>query len=111
MEEKLKEALEQLLKKLSNDADVLILAHHKGSCCAIMHGDSKYVASAMFSCMHIDTEAQLSKDLFNVVKLNAQNILGNETEYSNELMASMLNAMPDDDDDEEVEEAEYEYVN
>lgn len=90
MEGKINELLEKVMTTIDKDSDAIVLVHKDGKCGAVVHGNIEHNAMSMFSCMH-QTEGELGTALYNILKLNVLNILGNPSPYADDLLEAFNN--------------------
>lgn len=90
MEGKINELLEKVMTTIDKDSDAVVLVHKGGKCGAVVHGNIEHNAMSMFSCMH-QTEGELGTALYNILKLNVLNILGNPSPYADDLLNAINN--------------------
>lgn len=103
MEKKTNELLEQALKIMGEDSDIMIIAHKNGQCGSVIHGSIDRNAQAMFACMHQEDE-KVGNAVYRIIKLNAINLVTNPSPYAQDLMCSIEKAI--DDKMKRIEESE-----
>lgn len=88
MERKTNDLLEQAIKIMGEDADIMIVAHKDGQCGAVVHGSVENAAMAIFSCIHQEDD-RVGQAIYGILKLNVMNLLGNPTPYGKDLIDSI----------------------
>ncbi|MGN1089505.1 MAG: hypothetical protein ACI4Q6_03815 [Huintestinicola sp.] len=87
MEEK--KIMDHIKDVIGASNDVLVIAHENGQCRSIVHGNMEDIAKALFCCMHDKKNNELGDFLFHVLKLNAMNIISNNSKYAVELVSAI----------------------
>lgn len=100
MKEKTNNLLQKALEVMGDNSDILIIAHKDGKCGAVVHGSNDTIAQAIFACMHQPGNA-IGTALYQILRLNAMNIVGNNSKFASDLMNSIIQAMPKDEDGKE----------
>lgn len=88
MEKKVNDLLQESLNILGEDSDIMIIAHKKGQCGAVIHGSIDNNAKAIFACIH-QPNNKIGAALYRILKLNVMNLLSNPTPYGQDLVNSI----------------------
>lgn len=95
MEKRTNELLQKAIDIMGQDSDLLIIAHKEGQCGAVVHGGTGNIAQAIFSCIH-QPDNPTGNSLYQMIKLNAVNILKNPSPYAIDLIDAINNIIPDE---------------
>lgn len=98
MEEKFNKMILRSSKAMSEKTDYLIVSYLDGLMGTTVKGNVNNIAHAFFGTM-LKPGDPIGEVLFKILKLNVINILKNETEYANELLTAINNALEDDLDE------------
>lgn len=96
METRTDNLLQEAKKIMGKNADIFIISHKDGQCSAVTHGDSDNIAQAIFSCMH-QPNNPIGAAIYRILKLNAMNMIANNSPYSADLLQSINSILPDDE--------------
>ncbi len=96
MKEKIEELLKHAQKIMGPEADFIIISHKDSQFGAVAHGNSNSIAQALFSCMH-QQEQSVNNKLYQILKLVVLNTIHNPSPYTDDLLVSINNILPDDE--------------
>lgn len=97
MEEKIQKVLSDCIATLGEDTDVMIVAHRKGKCGAVVSGEAEDVAKAIFAIIH-QSGSPVAQKLYQILKLDAMNIAANESPYSVDFTKAVYQSIPESDE-------------
>lgn len=97
MDKQIKKLNKKAAEILGDNADYIIIAHKNGQCGGAARGDISNIAQAFFALLHQDN-GELAKAVYRIVKLNAMNIMANQSPYAVDLSQSISKVLPESDE-------------
>lgn len=97
MDKKITKLNKKAVEILGDGADYIIIAHKNGQCGGSARGDIDNIAQSFFALLHQDN-GELAKAVYRIIKLNAVNIMANQSPYTIDLSKSITNVLPEGDE-------------
>lgn len=96
METKTNELLKEAKRIIGEDADMLIVFDKQGKYASAVSGNVDNIAKSIFTCMH-QPGNPIGAVIYRIIKLNAMNIISNQSQFSADLIQSINSILPENE--------------